>query len=166
MKNLHLSRPPLQEEPSEFNPLDGFSAELPVLEVAAEPPLEAPESLEESTATPEAQASVAEMPELAPELSEATLEQPPLEAYDFPEPTAEDIAALEALEAEISPETPIIPETTAEAESSPEGRSPQKLFPLLTIRGPSQTRCPPHPQPNPLPQLKNWLTIPPFAILG
>lgn len=167
-----ISEPsPLQEQPIEFNTLDGFSAELPVLEVAAEPPLEAPESLEESTATPEAQASVAEMPELAPELSEATLEQPPLEAYDFPEPTAEDIAALEALEAEISPENPIIPETTAEAESLPTGAIAPETFPVVDdpwaisdslTTAPAAEPSPPAQEPVDYPPLRDpWLETEP-----
>ncbi|MDR5638082.1 MULTISPECIES: hypothetical protein [unclassified Thermosynechococcus] len=115
--------PSLQEEHIEASTVGGFSGEweLPVLEVAAEPPPEASESIEESIATPEAQDSIAEIPEPAPELSEATLEQPTLEAYDFPEPTTEDIAALEALEAEIDPQPAMTAEMTAEAESSPEG---------------------------------------------
>ncbi len=107
--------PPLQEEHIESDTLDGSSEELPVLAVAAEPPPEAPESAEESITPPEAQASVVEIPEL----SEAAPEQPALEAYDFPEPTTEDIAALAALEAKVSPPTAITPEMTAE--SSPEG---------------------------------------------
>ncbi|URR34917.1 hypothetical protein NBE99_09740 [Thermosynechococcus sp. HN-54] len=107
--------PPLQEKHIESNTLDGFSEELPVLAVTAESPVE------ESIAPPGAQASVAEIPEPAPDLSEATLEQPTLEAYDFPEPTTEDIAALGALETEISPQTAITAEMAAEAESSPEG---------------------------------------------
>ncbi|WP_460195124.1 hypothetical protein [Thermosynechococcus sp. FA-CM-4201] len=119
--------PPRQEEPIESDTLDGFSEELPVLAVTAEPPAEAPESVEESITPPEAQASVAEIPEL----SEATLEQPTLEAYDFPEPTTEDTAALEALEAEISPPTAIPPEMTTEAESSPEGAIAPDAAPVV-----------------------------------
>ncbi|WKT83873.1 MULTISPECIES: hypothetical protein [unclassified Thermosynechococcus] len=120
--------PPLQEERIESDTLAGFSGELPVFEVAAEPPPEASESIEESIATPEAQDSIAEIPEPAAEFSEAALDQLTLEAYDFPEPTTEDIAALEA---EVRPPTAITPEMIAKAESSPEGAIAPDAAPVV-----------------------------------
>lgn len=121
-EELTSEPPSIPEERIESNTLDGVSEAVPILEVAAEPAPEVSEATQESIATTEAQESVAEIPEPTPEeFSEATLEQPTLEAYDFPEPTTEDIAALEALETEISPQTAITSEMTAEAVSSPEG---------------------------------------------
>lgn len=109
--------PSSQGECIESDTPEGFSGELPVLAVAAEPlssPVEEPlDPIEESIATPEAQASVPEIPEL----SEATPPQVSIEEYNFSEPTPEDLAALDTLEIESS--APV--EMPSEAESSPEG---------------------------------------------
>lgn len=113
-----IELPSFQEEGTESDTFNGCSGELPVLEAPAEPP---PASLEQSTAPPETPDSVAEIPEPPLAFFEATLEQSTPEAYDFPEPTTEEIAALEALETEISPPTAITSEIAAAAESSPEG---------------------------------------------
>ncbi|MFN4280962.1 hypothetical protein [Thermosynechococcus sp.] len=145
--------PSLQREPIESDTLDGFSEELPVLAVAAEPlssPVEEPlDSIEENIATPEAKASVAEIPEL----SEATLES---EEDDFPEPTTEDIAALEAVETEISTQV----EMTPEAESSPRGA----IAPAPIVEDPwvvSDT-LPTAPTAEPPPQAPESVSYPPL----
>lgn len=113
--------PSPQGEGIESDTPEEFSGELPVLAVAAEP-LSSPveellDSIEESIATPEAQASSAQISEL----SAANPEQVSIEEYDFPQPTTEDITSLEVLEPEISPPTAMTRGVTAEAESSPEG---------------------------------------------
>ncbi|MFN4269150.1 MAG: hypothetical protein ACK4HN_01465 [Thermosynechococcus sp.] len=105
----------LQGNPLESDPLGEFSGALPAPTVAVEPlssPVEEPlEAQEESITTPEAQASVPGIPEL----SKATPAQVSIEEYNFPEPTPEDLAALDTLEIESS--APV--ETPFEAESSP-----------------------------------------------
>ncbi|BAY51586.1 hypothetical protein NIES2134_108230 [Thermostichus vulcanus NIES-2134] len=124
-----IELPSLQGECTESDTLNGFSGELPGLEVAPEPAAEAPESVEESITTPEAQDNPAEIPE--PTLAFSTLEQSTLEAYDAPQPTPADIAAREALETKMSPSTAIAPEIAAEAESSPEEAIAPDTAPVL-----------------------------------
>lgn len=115
LPDVNRGKPTSQGNPLESDPLSEFSGAWPVPTVAAEPlsslgeePLEAQQ---ESITTPEAQASLPEIPAL----SEATLAQVSIEEYNFPAPTPEDLAALDTLEIESS----ALVEMPSKAESLP-----------------------------------------------
>ncbi|BCX12756.1 MAG: hypothetical protein KatS3mg067_1694 [Thermosynechococcus sp.] len=156
-----LELPSLQEECTESDTLNGFLGELPVREAPAEPPEEGPASLEQSTATPKTPDSVAEMPEPTLAFFEATLEQSAPEVYDVPEPTIEDkgIAALEALETEISPPTAITSEIAAAAESSPQGEIVLDAPSVVADPWATPDTLPPAPPP---PQAQEPVSYPPL----